>query len=178
MPTLQILSGESEGAEVTWNEDEIFVGKDDSCVVKLNDAGVSRKHAKMTKKGDVWVVEDLGSSNGTWVNFKKRGANEPTDVLDRDIVFVGRTVTKFFYGAPTPPKNAPGGGAMSSTEIRDLLRGVVPVHGLSCPSCKADIEADLRAKIRENEQVELIRRTRLHELDQGTLDRLLSQARR
>ena len=42
----------------------------------------------------------------------------------------------------------------------------------------ADLETALRPTIRENEQVELIRRTRLHELDAPTLERLLAQARR
>lgn len=159
MPTLQILSGEHEGSEFSWNADEIFVGKEDSCTIKLQDAGVSRKHARVFRKGDQWFIEDLGSSNGTWVNFKKRGVNEATEMVHRDIVFVGRTVTKLWVSSE-PPRE---GGSVSSTELRDLLRSVVPVHGLSCPSCKVDLEADFRAKIREQEQVELIRRTRLHE---------------
>lgn len=175
MPTLQILSGEHEGSEFSWSADEIFVGKEDSCTIKLQDAGVSRKHARVFKKGEQYFIEDLGSSNGTWVNFKKRGSNEATEIVHRDIIFVGRTVTKLWISSP-PPRG--DGSGISSTELRDLLRAVVPISGLSCPSCKADLETELKAKIREQEQVELIRRTRLHELDPATLDRLLAQARR
>jgi pSer/pThr/pTyr-binding forkhead associated (FHA) protein len=176
---LQILSGEREGSEIEFQDDEIFVGKDDSCTIKLADAGVSRKHARIAKKGEGWTIEDLGSSNGTWVNFKKRGTNEAADIVDRDIVFIGRTVTKFWLTAP-PSRGGSGGGGggVSETELRDLLRSVVPVQGLACPSCRTDLEPELRSRIREQEQVELIRRTRLHELDPASLDRLLSQARR
>ena len=84
MPTIQIISGEQEGAEINWTGDEIFIGKEDTCEVKITDAGVSRKHARLARKGTGWFVEDLGSSNGTYVNFKKRSKNEPTDLSDRD----------------------------------------------------------------------------------------------
>ncbi|HZV00524.1 MAG TPA: FHA domain-containing protein [Planctomycetota bacterium] len=183
MPTLQIISGEQEGSEINWTADEIFIGKEDGCEVKITDAGVSRKHAKLAKKGAGWFVEDLGSSNGTYVNFKKRGKNEPTDLADRDIIFIGRTVAKFWLnGAPKTVDSGHSngtqqtGGVLSATELRDLLRGVVPIAGLTCPSCNASLEEDMKAKVREQEQVELIRRLKLHELDPASLDRLIAQA--
>jgi FHA domain len=184
MPAIQIISGEQEGAEINWTSDEIFIGKEDTCEVKISDAGVSRKHARLAKKGSGWFVEDLGSSNGTYVNFKKRGKNEPTDLVDKDIIFIGRTVAKFWQnglpkgsaGTTNGAGNGTTGGLVSATELRDLLRGVIPIQGLTCPSCNASLEEDLKAKVREHEQVELIRRLGLHELDPGTLERLLSQA--
>jgi hypothetical protein len=186
MPTLQIISGEQEGGEINWTSDEIFIGKEETCEVKITDAGVSRKHARLAKKGTGWFVEDLGSSNGTYVNFKKRGKNEPTDLVDRDIIFIGRTVAKFWLnGAPkvvgagsSNGATNGAGGAVSASELRDLLRGVVPIHGLACPSCNASLEEELKAKVREAEQVEIIRRLKLHELDPASLDRLLGTARR
>jgi pSer/pThr/pTyr-binding forkhead associated (FHA) protein len=179
MPTIQIISGEQEGAEINWTADEIFIGKEDGCEVKITDAGVSRKHAKLAKKGSGWFVEDLGSSNGTYVNFKKRSKSEPTDLADRDIIFIGRTVAKFWVnGAPKTAGGASAAPGLDASELRDLLRGVVPISGLTCPSCKADLETELKAKAREAEQVEVIRRLRLHELDGASLDRLISQAKR
>lgn len=187
MPTLQIISGEQEGAEISWTSDEIFIGKEDGCEVKITDAGVSRKHARVARKGSGWLVEDLGSSNGTYVNFKKRGKSEPTDLLDRDIIFIGRTVAKFWLNGAPKLEGAGGssnghgggngsGGAASATELRDLLRGCVPIQGLSCPSCATNLEEDLKARVREAEQVETIRRLKLNELDSNSLDRLLGQA--
>jgi pSer/pThr/pTyr-binding forkhead associated (FHA) protein len=178
MPTLQIISGEQEGAEINWTSDEIFIGKEDGCEVKITDAGVSRKHARLGRKGSGWLVEDLGSSNGTYVNFKKRGKNEPTELADRDIIFIGRTVAKFWLnGLPKASNGASnGGGVVSATDLRDLLRGCVPIQGLTCPSCATNLEEDLKARVREAEQLELIRRLKLHELDPGSLDRLLGQA--
>jgi len=178
MPTIQILSGACEGSEVTFGGDEALIGKDDTCEVKITDAGVSRKHAKLTRKGDNWIVEDLGSSNNTYVNFKKLVSGETAEVGDRAILFVGRTVAKFFLGTPPGGTNgSAGGGAVDGVQLRDLLRGVVPIAGLRCGSCNADLEPALRAKAREQEQVELIRRLKLHELDDGALDRILALAR-
>jgi pSer/pThr/pTyr-binding forkhead associated (FHA) protein len=177
MPVLTILNGSREGAEVSFDGDEIFIGngKDESCTVAMADAGVSRRHARIARKGDGWMIEDIGSSNGTFVNFKKRAQGEQTDLADKDILFIGRTVVKFWA---TAPAGGGGGGALSGAELRDLLRGTVPIKGVTCPSCNASLEADLAAKAREAEQVEVARRLHLHEMDQGTVDRLIAAAKR
>lgn len=176
MPVLTIFNGSREGTEVAVDADEIFIGngKDESCAVMIPDAGVSRRHARIARKGGGWMIEDLGSSNGTFVNFKKRAHGEQTDIADRDILFVGRTVVKFWTGQPS----GGGGGAVSREQLRDLLRATVPIQGLACPSCKTSLEADLTAKVREQEQVEIARRCGLHQLDQGSVDRLIATARR
>ena len=174
MPVFQILNGEREGVEIVFDDhDEVFIGKGDTCIVKIGDAGVSRKHARLTRGADGWIVEDLGSANGTYVNFKKRSQNEPTELNDKDIIFIGRTVAKFWISKPQG-----GDGAVSRTQLRDLLRATVPIKGLACPSCRTDLERDLAARVKEQEQLEVARRLRLHELDPGSLDRLMAQARR
>lgn len=166
MPTLEILSGEMAGKTFSFSE-EAKVGKDPSCLVKINDPGVSRFHARIWKQGGALQIEDLGSSNGTYVNFKKRAKGELTPLGDRDIIFFGRTVTKLWADAP----EAAGGVSL------DLLRETVPVKGLRCTKCSHDLEPELRTRIAEQEQIEVIRRLRLHELDDAALERLLSKAR-
>lgn len=167
MPTIEILSGTMSGQTFPFSE-EAKIGKDESCLVRINDPGVSRFHARVYREGGQLVIEDQGSSNGTYVNFKKRNQGEKTPLTDKDIVFFGRTVTKFWLDAP-PDKG--GGGAPSV----DLLRETVPVRGIQWQS--ADLEAELRAWIREQEQVEVIRRLRLHQLDPASLDRLINAAK-
>lgn len=167
MPTLEILSGAHAGQSFTFSE-EAKVGKDESCLVKINDPGVSRFHARIFKEGGTLHIEDLGSSNGTYVNFKKRNQGEKTPLTDRDIVFFGRTVTKFWIDAP--PEKGP---AISL----DFLRETFPIKGFSCPHCDRNLEPDLRARVREQEQIEVIRRLGLHQVDAATLERLLAQAK-
>lgn len=167
MPTLEILSGSKAGQSFTFTE-QTKIGKDDSCPIQIGDAGVSRFHAQITKSGNTVRIKDLGSSNGTYINFKKKGKGEEATLKDKDIVFFGRTVSKFWLDAP--PDGTDGVGP-------DLLRETVPIHGLTCPSCSQNIEQPLRNKIREAEQLEVIRRLRLHELDPGTLQALVAKAR-
>ncbi len=166
MPSLEILSGKHSGRVFTFAS-EAKIGKDDGCPIRLTDPGVSRYHAQIKQSGGAIQIEDLGSSNGTYVNFKKRAKGDVATLNDKDIVFFGRTVSKFWLGAP------PETGGVSL----GLLRETVPVAGLTCPSCNANIEADLRASIVEAEKAEIIRRLKLHEVDIPTLKRLLTQAK-
>jgi hypothetical protein len=107
------------------------------------------------------------------VNFKKRSQGELSDLVDKDIIFIGRTVVKFWSEKPSS-----GGGPVSGQQLRDLLRATVPIKGLACPGCRKDLEADMVAKVREQEQVEIARRLGLHQKDQASVDRLIAQARR
>jgi diguanylate cyclase (GGDEF)-like protein len=48
-----------------------FIGRHPSCQVVIDDAGVSRKHARITLQNDEFWLEDLGSRNGTFVDGKR-----------------------------------------------------------------------------------------------------------
>jgi pSer/pThr/pTyr-binding forkhead associated (FHA) protein len=47
---------------------EVMVGRDRTCSIVLSHPAVSRRHAKITFSGREWVLEDLKSANGTYVN--------------------------------------------------------------------------------------------------------------
>ena len=57
-----------EIARKTVQPGEYVIGRDPSCDVQVEDAGLSRKHARLTINYDHSFIEDLGSSNGTFVN--------------------------------------------------------------------------------------------------------------
>jgi hypothetical protein len=50
---------------------EILIGRDESNGVAINDAEVSRKHAKLSLQGSAYVIQDLGSTNGSFVNGQR-----------------------------------------------------------------------------------------------------------
>jgi len=166
MPTLEILSGKLSGKTFTFTE-EAKIGKDDTCPIRITDPGVSRFHAQIRREGGAVKIEDLGSSNGTYVNFKKRSKGDKASLKDKDIIFFGRTVSKFWAEAP------PDGAAVSL----DLLRQTVPIRGLKCPSCSQSLENAFASQIQEAERVEIIRRLGLHQLPPAQLKQLLSQAK-
>ena len=45
-----------------------LVGRSPICDLVLDERTVSRRHAELRRDGDAWVLLDLGSTNGTWVN--------------------------------------------------------------------------------------------------------------
>ena len=70
--------------------EEVTVGRASGCGVALNDAFTSQLHARVFRRnGETWI-EDLGSTNGTFVNAKKLGS--PVLLHPGDRLQVGRTV--------------------------------------------------------------------------------------
>jgi pSer/pThr/pTyr-binding forkhead associated (FHA) protein len=69
---------------------ELIVGRGEKCHVVLDDTYVSQVHARIFAKDDGYVLEDLGSTNGTYLNRQKVTA--PVEVQRGDRVKIGRTV--------------------------------------------------------------------------------------
>jgi predicted component of type VI protein secretion system len=69
---------------------ELTVGRSEKCHVVLDDTYVSQMHARIYAKDDLYMLEDLGSTNGTYLNRQKVTA--PAEVQRGDRVKIGRTV--------------------------------------------------------------------------------------
>jgi len=65
---LNVTSGESEGTVIPLAEPEYLVGRHRENTIRLTDLGVSGFHARIFRGPDGYVIEDLKSRNGTWVN--------------------------------------------------------------------------------------------------------------
>src|SRR5436190_22307213 len=86
---LEIVEGPSAGRQIPLSA-PLVVGRGQDAQVVLDDARVSRNHARITPHGGTAVVEDLGSSNGTFVNGNQLYA--PATIGPGDDVLVGVTV--------------------------------------------------------------------------------------
>jgi diguanylate cyclase (GGDEF)-like protein len=92
---LVVLAGVSAGEMFKLQEDRTIVGRGPKVAVRLNDEGVSREHCAFVRDGDKMVVEDLGSTNGTFCNGIKIDRRE---LADGDKIMVGSTtILKFSY---------------------------------------------------------------------------------
>ena len=60
----------------TSGEEELLVGRGVDADVQLADDTVSRTHAKLCFRSGSWVIQDLGSTNGTWVNGRRVGRSQ------------------------------------------------------------------------------------------------------
>ncbi|HJV04880.1 MAG TPA: FHA domain-containing protein [Actinomycetota bacterium] len=66
------------------------IGRAPSCQIRLTDTYISQLHAKIFERNGSWVVEDLGSTNGTYLNQRK--VTVPTELSPGDRIRVGKTV--------------------------------------------------------------------------------------
>jgi DNA-binding winged helix-turn-helix (wHTH) protein len=75
--------------EHTWplRPGENVIGRGDDCSVVLDFIGVSRHHARITVDSDRFVLEDLGSKNGTWRNDER--VTRSIDLRDGDRIRIG-----------------------------------------------------------------------------------------
>lgn len=104
MPKLIVKQG-GQSREVPLTKDTISIGRTPENDIELKDSLISRKHTSIVKKGERYVVYDLGSSNGTFVN-RERIEMKPLD--DGDVIRVGDSEIHYVEEAPTmkPPKGA------------------------------------------------------------------------
>jgi pSer/pThr/pTyr-binding forkhead associated (FHA) protein len=69
---------------------ELMIGRADKCHIKLDDTYVSQVHARVFPKGANYMIEDQGSTNGTYLN--RRRITSPTEVRRGDQIKIGKTV--------------------------------------------------------------------------------------
>lgn len=81
---LVMRSGPSVGKVYPLDKNEMFLGRDLSNDIVINDPEISRRHSRLYMQGNSFAVEDLGSTNGTFVNGQRlMGPNmlRPGDVI-------------------------------------------------------------------------------------------------
>lgn len=70
--------------------EELVIGRAEKCHIVLDDTYVSQMHARFFARGESYMVEDLGSTNGTYLN--RRRITSPVEVSRGDQVKIGKTV--------------------------------------------------------------------------------------
>ena len=84
-----VVEGDRKGATLALNE-ELIIGRGEKCGLVLDDTYVSTVHARIFAKGDGYMLEDLGSTNGTYLN--RRRVTTPVELQRGDQVKIGKTV--------------------------------------------------------------------------------------
>jgi FHA domain len=87
-------------AHVFWNrrtlplvQGDNVIGREESCELRVDVAGVSRRHARIQAAHGQFVLEDLGSKNGTYLRDTRLGS--PAVLRDRDEFRLGQTPLVF-----------------------------------------------------------------------------------
>src|SRR5438309_1060413 len=112
MALIRILNGSLENQEIELTPDPMVVGRSSACNIRIADAGVSSKHAKVWCEDGQYFVMDMGSTNGTFVNEKDVDREQ---LNDGDVITFGMTKAAFTGDKPkarvNPSRGETGGTA-------------------------------------------------------------------
>ena len=92
---LVVRQGPEIGTRFSLDGDQVTVGRVPGNDIQLDDVTVSRQHAVLVRQGAAWLVRDLGSLNGTYVNSQRV---DESVVQHGDEVQIGRFRLVAFFG--------------------------------------------------------------------------------
>ena len=87
---LVVTAGPLSGTRITLGEQAILIGRADDSTLVLTDDFASSRHARLTNRGGQWYVEDLGSTNGTYLDQQR--VQGPLLVGPGQPIRIGQTV--------------------------------------------------------------------------------------
>ncbi len=90
-PTKVVVLNEGGGRVSTHRlTGALDIGRDSACAIRPDDTYLSQQHARIFERNGSWVVEDLGATNGTYLNQQK--VTVPSQISPGDRIRVGKTV--------------------------------------------------------------------------------------
>jgi pSer/pThr/pTyr-binding forkhead associated (FHA) protein len=87
---LVVVEGSLSGQSFPLSGAPITIGRADDSTVRLTDDYASTRHARLLPRGEEWLVEDLGSTNGTYLDRQR--VTGPTPVSPGVPIRIGKTV--------------------------------------------------------------------------------------
>ncbi len=85
-----VTQGGNTGATAALADAPILIGRGNDAAIRLDDDYVSTRHARIAASGDQWFVEDLGSTNGTYIGTVR--ITQPTTVTLGTQIRIGKTI--------------------------------------------------------------------------------------
>jgi predicted component of type VI protein secretion system len=91
MPSrIEVMDGAAAGQSVALEDGPVLIGRGPEAGIRLDDDYVSTRHARIAASGDQWFVEDLGSTNGTYIGSVR--ITQPTTISLGTQVRIGKTI--------------------------------------------------------------------------------------
>lgn len=91
-PSMLMVSSDGQKPHSARLDGSTTIGRSVECELRLDDTYVSQQHARIFDRGGNWYVEDLGSTNGTFVNEQRLVA--PAMLTPGDKIRVGTTIVE------------------------------------------------------------------------------------
>jgi predicted component of type VI protein secretion system len=129
------------------------VGRDPGVDIVVDNLGVSRSHCQFLKRGDVFVIQDMNSSNGTYVNGKRVTEH---NLNDNDQIVVGKYTLTYKAQGKAAAKAGPGPAGvipdslntymMDGDKIRERLEDMRREEEAKASAAARKVEEDPRSK--------------------------------
>ena len=87
---LAVVDGSMRGITVPLSDSGVLIGRNPECTLVLSDDFASGRHARVYREGDAWFIDDLGSTNGTFIGNQRVGEHLP--LQEGAHIRIGRTV--------------------------------------------------------------------------------------
>ncbi|HEX6246743.1 MAG TPA: FHA domain-containing protein [Nocardioidaceae bacterium] len=84
-----ITEGANAGETISLDDAPLLIGRGSDAAIRLDDDYVSTRHARIAASGDEWFIEDLGSTNGTYLGSQR--ITQPTTLQLGSQVRIGKT---------------------------------------------------------------------------------------
>src|SRR5438045_7485953 len=160
MPSLRILNGSLENQEIELSPDPMTIGRASACNIRIVDAGVSSKHAKIWCEDGQYFLMDLGSTNGTFVNDRDVDREQ---LNDGDVITFGMTKASFVGEKPKPraspnrPQQRPvATPPPSRNPARAAAVAAVPApEGIVTDEPRRNDAPSLRAEVKTQDELEI-----------------------
>ena len=120
-------SGLTPGQVIALEDEVLTLGRDPLSDIILDDPEVSRHHAKLLLQAGGYELQDMGSTNGTFVDGKRLGG-EPLALKPGQVVMLGSNVTLVYQAIPAvdPMATVVAPAAAAAVEVEDV-EDVLPV---------------------------------------------------
>lgn len=138
LPVLTVAGGPMRGARIRLRPGALVVGRAPTADIVVDDPHLSRRHAVVRLAGDTVTLNDLGSTNGTWLNDRRITDVEP--LTDGDVIRIGRTELRFFD--PGVARTDPVG--LTFGALRRHQRPTLPLPVAAPPAHRTPAEVVLR----------------------------------
>ncbi len=90
---LVMFRSDGERRSFSMARDMTVIGRREDCDLRIPLGEVSRKHCRLVRDGDTLKIEDLGSSNGTFLNGRR--LTEPARLDTGDVIRIGGTDLRY-----------------------------------------------------------------------------------
>lgn len=175
-PRLVVMAGPLKGAMFALSGKEVWIGRDPGNHICLSDPLVSRRHCVIAKNNEQFLLRDLDSSNGIFVND---GPVHECPLAEGDLVKVGDTLFVFLLSATEPAQSSTQSLFDDGIVVKSTTFIVEPDQARYLQSEKVDaalpasdrIARDLNALLRISARISQIRR--VDELRKQLLEFLL-----